>query len=136
MLRNSIRIAAVGLLILLPFVVRWLYLGITAYPDEIILGTGRPHGRYHQLCEALKVRIERELPVTVKLVPTNGSLDNLCRLRRREVDFAFYQPGTLEAFRRHDPDSLRKSGMPPWHYPPIRSTIFPNWGEVCISSTA
>lgn len=114
MVRHLVKIAAVIALILLPFGVRWLYLWVTAYPDEIVFATGAEQGRYRAISEALAKRIQAELEIQVRLIGTNGSLDNLRRLQRREVDFALYQPGTLEALEQHDPDFAAEVGSPSW----------------------
>ena len=110
MTKNLIRLGAILFLILLPLVIRWIYLGVTAHPKQIVIATGRAEGRYQAISEALAERIETELGISVGLLPTNGSLDNLRHLQNAAADFALYQPGTLEALRKHDADFSVRGG--------------------------
>ena len=114
MTKNLIRLGAILFLILLPLVIRWIYLGVTAYPKEIVIASGRVEGRYWAISEAVAERIETKLGVSVRLLATNGSLQNLHYLQNAAADFALYQPGTLDALREHDPDfSVRASTSAP-----------------------
>ncbi|MFH1267775.1 MAG: TAXI family TRAP transporter solute-binding subunit [Planctomycetota bacterium] len=104
-IKSVIRIVAVLGLILLPFVIRWLYLGKSARAGQIVIASGRAQGRYRAISEALARRIEEKLETPVTLVSTNGSLDNLRRLQNGTADFALYQPGALESLSGHAPDA-------------------------------
>ena len=62
-------------------------------PTRIVIATGQPVGMYHEFGGQYQKRLGR-LGLQVDLRPTNGSIDNLQRLLRREVDVAFVQGGT------------------------------------------
>jgi TRAP transporter TAXI family solute receptor len=95
MRRKLIRVAVVAALLLLPFIVRVLYVQLTALPDEVIVATGPADGRYRQIGEGLKAELRRRHPrMTVTLKETDCSLENLQLLQRGEVDFALYQTDT------------------------------------------
>ncbi len=92
-------VAAVVVLVSLPWFVHALYQRATALPRMVTVATGAEGGLYQQLCEDLAAELQKRLPeVEVRRVPTNGSMDNLLKLQAGEVDFALYQPETLETY--------------------------------------
>jgi TRAP transporter TAXI family solute receptor len=102
-----VRIAAVVTLILLPFAIRWW----TALPDEIKIATGPPGGVYRTLSEDLAKEIKEKTKVkVVHAVPTNGSLENFLLLQRGKVDFALYQPNTVDVLEHHVPHLSTEAG--------------------------
>lgn len=111
MFRKWAKIAAVVTLISLPLVIGAIYRNSTQaiyrslinYPAEITIATGPEGGLYRSLSEDLAETIRTELSLDVRLVPTDGSLDNLLRLQKGEADFALYQPGTFEVSQEYDP---------------------------------
>lgn len=62
-------------------------------PRHISMATGVPKGAYAFFGERYQERLD-EMGMTVNLVSSNGSIDNLKRLQRGEVDVAFVQAGT------------------------------------------
>src|SRR5271169_3071464 len=62
-------------------------------PRKIILATGPADGSYDRFGKQYKERLGK-LGLGVELVQTNGSVDNLQRLLKGEVDLAFAQGGT------------------------------------------
>jgi TRAP transporter TAXI family solute receptor len=72
-------------------------------PKKIILATGEPGRGYATFGEKYKVQLEK-MGLEVKLVNTNGSVDNFERLVRGEVDIAFAQGGTYRLVK--DPDHV------------------------------
>ena len=74
-----------------------------APPREFTLATGQEGGRYHALGEYLRDELTRE-GVTVKLVPTAGSGDNMRLLTdpESEVSIAFVQSGMERVFDAGD----------------------------------
>ena len=62
-------------------------------PRAITLATGQAGGMYDTYGRQYAARLG-EIGIRTALVPTNGSLDNLQRLLRGEVDAAFVQSGT------------------------------------------
>lgn len=65
-------------------------------PRTIVLGTGDARGGFDVLGEEYKERLEK-MGLRVKLVATHGSVDNLGRLTRDELDAAFVQAGVATA---------------------------------------
>jgi TRAP transporter TAXI family solute receptor len=74
-------------------------LGLSAWmigappPRRIVLATGDPRGGFAALGRDYKARLE-PLGLHVELVDSHGSVDNLRRLARAQVDVAFIQAGT------------------------------------------
>jgi TRAP transporter TAXI family solute receptor len=64
-------------------------------PDRLVLSTGAPGGDYERFGERYRDYLAWH-GVTLELRPSNGSVDNVRRLQRGEVDAAFVQGGTLE----------------------------------------
>jgi TRAP transporter TAXI family solute receptor len=73
----------------------------TPPPRKIVLATGDPDGGFAALGRAYKTRLER-MGLQVELRGSQGSIDNLHALQRREVDVAFVQAGTVGALDRVD----------------------------------
>ena len=96
MSRKWVKIALIVFLVLLPVMIHQAYRRTTALPKTVTLATGASGGRYSQLAERLAARIESRLPTTVNRVSSQGSLQNLKLLAEGKVDFALYQPGTVE----------------------------------------
>jgi TRAP transporter TAXI family solute receptor len=84
----------------------WLVLGLTALvlvaayllvgpspPPRIVMAAGQDDGVYTSLAQTYRARLSR-VGLDVRVVVTNGSLDNLERLLRNEVDVALVQSGT------------------------------------------
>ena len=97
------------LLVLLPVIVHTVYKKLTAFPKEITIATGPEGGFYRALSERLAREIETKLKVKVRILPTNGSLENLLILRAGKADLALYQPGTLEILKDHDPKAVAQA---------------------------
>ncbi|NQT14922.1 MAG: TAXI family TRAP transporter solute-binding subunit, partial [Planctomycetes bacterium] len=107
--KNLIRLVVFLVLIFLPLAAWWCCLR-SPPPKQVVIATGRVEGRYAAISQALAERIETELGIPVKLLPTNGSLDNLRRVQNGTADFALYQPGTREALDEHEPDVAELAG--------------------------
>jgi len=58
-----------------------------------VLATGQPGGMYDTFGAEYRLRL-RPLGLDVQILSTNGSIENLERLQRHEVDVAFVQSGT------------------------------------------
>ena len=116
------KVGVISALILSPIAIGWAYRATTALPEEIAVATGQEGGLYYPLCERLAANIENKLKedgLDVKVDPfkTKGSLENLLRLQAGKVDFALYQPSTLEVLSEHDPRTVanakEKAGLLP-----------------------
>jgi len=70
-------------------------------PRSIALATGQPGGVYHAFGVRYATRLG-DIGIRTAIVQTNGSIDNLQRLLRGEVDVAFVQSGTYPLVA--DPD--------------------------------
>lgn len=92
--KTLLKIAAFTALVCLPFLAHYLYRSLTALPTQITIATGPANGRYRIIGESLAREIESKLNISVRLIHTQGSLDNMRLLESGEVDFALYQPGT------------------------------------------
>ena len=84
----------VVLVVALPVLVSWCFHHMTSLPHEVVLATGAEGGRYEALSESLANALREEYGVTVRTVPSEGSLENMRLLRSGQVDFALYQHGT------------------------------------------
>jgi uncharacterized protein len=104
------KITLVVFVVLLPVIIHQAYRRMTALPKTVTLASGPSRGRYSQLIERLAAKIESRFPTTVNRVPSQGSLQNLKLLAEGKVDFALYQPGTvdvLEMSSRPDTQNVR-----------------------------
>lgn len=63
-----------------------------APPSHIRMATGSPSGAYHTFAQQYVAPLAAE-GITLELVPSNGTLDNIALLNRGEVDIAFVQSG-------------------------------------------
>src|SRR3989339_480458 len=66
----------------------------TAHAEELRIATGPTDGVYHILGLAMKRALAKE-GVTLTLIPTNGSAENLTRLRAGTADLALMQHDVL-----------------------------------------
>jgi uncharacterized protein len=84
-------------------------------PNRIVLATGQPGGAYDSFGREYQSRLARE-GLRVELRRTAGSVENLERLLRGEVDVAFVQSGTYPLVK--DPDG-RLRGMAALYHEPL-----------------
>src|SRR5262245_19537535 len=85
---------AVALLLFLLALGLSLWLIGSPPPRRIRLATGDPAGGFAAVGRQYKARLDR-MGLRVDLVESHGSVDNLHRLQRGEVDVAFVQAGTV-----------------------------------------
>jgi len=81
------------LLVLAGFVIAYQFVE-PAPPRTLTLSTGGPGGGYHLFGERYRARLA-EYGIDLKLRQSAGSIENLERLMRGEVDVAFVQGGTV-----------------------------------------
>ncbi|MBT4846329.1 MAG: TAXI family TRAP transporter solute-binding subunit [Planctomycetaceae bacterium] len=72
----------------------WFF-GRTDIPDVILIATGEQGGLYHKFGEYIQIPLERRLDRPVKLLSTEGSVDNFRRVRQGEVTFGIVQGGAV-----------------------------------------
>jgi TRAP transporter TAXI family solute receptor len=84
-------------------------------PRAITLATGQPGGMYDSFGERYAARLG-DIGIRTAIVRTNGSIDNLRRLLRGEVDVAFVQSGTYPLIA--DPDA-RLRGIAAIYFEPL-----------------
>lgn len=101
--RDILKIIIILFLIILPFLVMPLINWITAYPKRIAIATGMKQGVYHSIGLSLKESIETDNKFKVDVIETSGSLENINLLRDGRVDFALYQPGTIQSLNQKEP---------------------------------
>src|SRR5262249_20929681 len=75
-------------------------------PKKIIMATGQEGGGYDTFGKKYRERLGK-MGLEVELVNTQGSIDNLERLARGEVDVAFAQAGTYPLLQDPNKDVLR-----------------------------
>ena len=95
--RRSQRLLWIGSLVaaLLLFVLALRLMGPTP-PRRLRIGAGPLDGQYHHY--ALRYREEMAKDgIEIEVVTTEGSIENLERLAKRDVDVAFVQGGTARA---------------------------------------
>jgi TRAP transporter TAXI family solute receptor len=100
------RVALVVSLILLPVIIPALYVKLTGPPSVVRMGTGPAGGRYRMLSRAIGDELARRLDVTVEMVHTDGSTDNLRLLTESEVDLALYQQSAWESLTTTEPETI------------------------------
>ena len=69
----------------------WIH---TRLPDQVTIAGGPPNGRYDQLAKALAEELQQRLGITVTVLQTHGSLENLHLLESNEVSLGLYQSET------------------------------------------
>ncbi len=89
------------LAILASLFIAWLFID-PAPPQEVTIATGSPGGFYERLGARYKAELE-EAGLTVTLMPSNGSVDNVQALKTGTADLAFIQGGL---FPDPQPDTL------------------------------
>jgi TRAP-type uncharacterized transport system substrate-binding protein len=99
-------VALIGLT--LAMIVLSLWLTGPSPPRKIRMATGQEDGGYDNFGNKYRERLGK-LGLEVELVNTNGSIDNLERLARGEVDLAFAQGGTYALLQ--DPNKNRLRGL-------------------------
>jgi TRAP transporter TAXI family solute receptor len=114
MRKKWVKIVAITVLILLPIISGAIYRKSAhilykrlVYPAEIKVATGSEKGRYHPVSNTLVKEInDSDLGVHAEGLLSDGSLDNLRRLRDGEVHFALYQPDTAKMLAPAEVDSF------------------------------
>ena len=107
--RKWVKIAALVMLVFLPVIVYLGYRKLTGLPKRVVIATGPQHGLYRKIAEGLAEEIRANTRMKVEVRSTSGSLDNLLLLQAGEVDFALYQPATIEVVQDNDPDFLAQA---------------------------
>ena len=100
------------LLILAGFVLAYQFIK-PAPPTHIRMATGSPSGAYHLYGQHYAELFAKE-NITIEIVPTEGSIDNISLLEKGDVDIAFVQSGTSTSENSAD---LRALGS--LYYEPI-----------------
>lgn len=101
------------LLVLTGFVIAFGFVK-PAPPDHIVIATGEPEGGYYGFAQQYKQYLAKE-GITLEIVKTRGSVDNIKRLRAGEVDIAFVQGGTAP----QDSQSLELESLASLYYEPL-----------------
>ncbi|MGE4220591.1 MAG: TAXI family TRAP transporter solute-binding subunit, partial [Alphaproteobacteria bacterium] len=80
-----------ALIVLAGFVLAYQFVE-PAPPNRLTLATGGEQGNYYRIGQIYKRKLAAH-GITVEVLPTQGSVENLTRLQRGEVDLAFVQSG-------------------------------------------
>ncbi|MEX1148186.1 MAG: TAXI family TRAP transporter solute-binding subunit, partial [Sphingomonadales bacterium] len=123
--------AAIGVpllaLMIAGFVVAYQFVE-PAPPDTMVMAAGPEGGVYHRHAMAYRDRLARE-GVTLEVLATAGSPDNLARLGEAAVDVAFIQTGVAEADAFPDLRSLGSLYYEPiWVF--VRRDAIPDDGDL------
>ena len=86
------RAVVLACLVVLPYLVHQCYVSWTGLPQKIRIATGTVGGRYKAVAEALANEITARSGVPVELIETRGSIENLERLERGDLELALFQP--------------------------------------------
>jgi len=108
MFKTRLRIALVVAAVLLPFIVHQAYYWLTALPRDIVVATGPENGLYRGVWKELGSEIERQLGVTVEILHTGGSAENLRLLEAGDVDFCLCQSGTDHFLGHRDTPNTKR----------------------------
>jgi TRAP transporter TAXI family solute receptor len=84
--------ALLGIALLAISAVVALHFWLPAPPTHVTMSTGAPGGAYEVFAERYRQRLAAQ-GITLELLPSGGSVENLQRLRRGEVDVAIVQSG-------------------------------------------
>ena len=86
------RAVALVCLVALPYLVHQVYVSWSGLPANIRIATGAVGGRYRAVADALGDEISARAGVSVEMVETRGSIENLDQLERGELELALFQP--------------------------------------------
>ncbi|MFY9252280.1 MAG: TAXI family TRAP transporter solute-binding subunit [Fuerstiella sp.] len=75
--------------------IAWAYWSRTQLPSVVRIASGPAEGRYADIAQGIAQELRDRFQLTVEVIETGGSLENLHLLQSQEVDFGLYQPGTL-----------------------------------------
>lgn len=90
--RGLIAFTCIGALIVGYMAVRWL----TPANTTLTFATGQPGGLYHELAQAISQEIKNSHPhLTIRLMETKGSLENVKHLENGAADLALIQNDTV-----------------------------------------
>ncbi len=101
------------LLVMTGFVIAFNYIK-PAPPERIVIATGEANGGYQSFARQYQAYLADE-GITLEILETHGSVDNINRLRKGEVDIAFVQGGTAPK----DIQNLNLEGLASLYYEPL-----------------
>jgi len=101
------------LLVMAGFFIAFKYIK-PAPPDHVVIATGEANGGYHRYAQQYQDYLANE-GITLEIVETQGSVDNINRLRRGEVDIAFVQGGTAP----ENMQNVNLQGLASLYYEPL-----------------
>lgn len=103
------RAVVLACLVVLPYLVHQCYVAWTGLPQKIRIATGTVGGRYRAVAESLGDEVTARSGVPVELIETRGSIENLDRLERGDLELALFQPEAV-AHDSGDHSSIRSAG--------------------------
>lgn len=101
------------LLVIAGFFIAFKYIK-PAPPDHVVIAAGEADGGYYKFAQQYQAYLANE-GITLEIVETQGSVDNINRLRRGEVDIAFVQGGTAPENRQN----VNLQGLASLYYEPL-----------------
>ncbi len=101
------------LLVVLGFVWAFQYIK-PAPPDHLTIATGETGGAYYAFAQKYQGLLQKQ-GITLEVIPTKGSVENLELLQQGKVDMAFIQGGVVS----QSPQSARLQGLGSLYYEPL-----------------
>lgn len=138
MSKDSIRVSVVGGVILVVAFLFTFQFVEPAPPREITIATGGANGAYFAFAQRYRTALARQ-GITLKVLPTAGSIDNIALLSNAKADVAFVQGGTGDAAKNPGLVSLGSLYFEPlWVFvqAPLKPQTVADLGGLKISAGA
>ena len=124
-MKEYLRIFGLGFLILVAGFVLAFQFVKPSPPTSISIATGSPSGAYFAYAQRYKTLLA-EQGITLNIVTTKGSIENIQRLQSDDVDLAFVQSGTGQAYKSAN-DIVALGSVyyePLWLFMPSQQALF------------
>lgn len=103
------RAVVLACLVVLPYLVHQVYVSWTGLPAKIRIATGTVGGRYRAVADAIGKEISARSGVSVEMVETRGSIENLALLEQGTLELALFQPEAV-SHDSGDHSAIRSAG--------------------------
>lgn len=124
-MKEYLRIFGLGFLVLVAGFVLAFQFVKPSPPKSISIATGSASGAYFAYAQRYKALLA-EQGITLNIVSTEGSIDNIQRLQSGDVDLAFVQSGTGQAYKNSENIVALGSVYyePLWLFMPSQQVLF------------
>jgi TRAP transporter TAXI family solute receptor len=117
-MKENIQIYGLGLLLVIGGFLLANHFVKPSPPRSITIATGGLSGAYYAYAQAYK-KLLAQKGIELNIVSTSGSIDNIERLQKSEVDLAFVQSGTGQAIKQSGSDSEHLVSLASIYYEPL-----------------